>query len=87
MPLEYSGYNCKAARKIVANASPHACVHNWALLCHDTFTPVVFAKVSEHAGTFCESVGTKHRLPEHPSFVFCKLLLYHYFPHRIVFHA
>ena len=27
------------------------CIHNGPLLYHDTFTPVHFVKVSEHAGT------------------------------------
>ena len=28
---------------------------SWALLYRDPFTPVIFVKVSKHAGTFCKS--------------------------------
>ena len=33
--------------------------HNWALLHRDIITPVVFVKVSEHAGTakYCDEIS------------------------------
>ena len=42
---------------------------SWELLYRNTFNPVSFVKVSEHAGIFCESIGTKYRVPEHHLFV------------------
>ena len=44
--------------------------HSWALLYCDTFTPVVFAKVSKLTVPFCDSIGMKYRVPEHDSLVF-----------------
>ena len=52
--------------------------HSWALLYCNTFKPVIFVMVSEQAGTFRESIGTKYRIPEHHPLFFCKLLQYHY---------
>ena len=60
---------------------------SWAHLYCDTFTPVLFVKVLEHACTFCESIRTKYRVPEHHPLVFFKVLQYHYIKHGIVFHA
>ena len=50
----------------------------WALLYRDTFTLAFFCKSIEHAGTFCESIGTKYRVLEHHALVFCELLQYNY---------
>ena len=48
--------------------------NSWALLFRDTFTPVLSVKVSEHAGTFYESIGTKYRVPEHHPLVFLQII-------------
>ena len=42
----------------------------WALLYRDTFTTVLFEKLSEHACTFCESVLTKNFEPKYHPLVF-----------------
>ena len=57
--------------------------YNWALLHIDTFTPVLFASVSERAGTFKyrdKSIGKS-------STYFLNLLQYRYITHEILFHV
>ena len=69
--------------------------HSWELLYCDTFTPVLFVKVSEHAGTLkhCHPL-VFYKLYRHPlvfyklyrhPFVFYKLLQYRYIKHEILF--
>ena len=62
-------------------------IYSWPFLYRDNFTPVLLIGVSEYAGPFCESIGTKYRIPEHYPLVFFKLLQYYYIRHGIVSHA
>ena len=67
--------------------------YRWAILYRDTFTPVLFVKVSEANITY--RISSSSTLVSSPAssgassstLVFCKLLQYHYFTHEIVFHA
>ena len=62
------------------------CSLGWTLLYRDTFAPVIFVRLSDYAGIFCESIETKYRVLEQHLLVFCKLIQYRYIRHGIVFH-
>ena len=88
-PLCYSMRDVKSRplQPIVPASATSTLTHSWTRLYCGIFTPVLFVKVPEHAGTFSESIGTKYRVPEHHPLVFCKLLQYHYIRHGLAFHA